>query len=64
MTKPPDRPEVSADTGRRRPDYVIEAWVSEELRDRIQRRGASLAEILQQADPQAREPDIELEAEP
>jgi hypothetical protein len=30
----------------RRPGYVIVAWVSEQLRDRIQRNGASLAQAL------------------
>jgi len=30
-----------------RPEYVIVTWVSEQLRDSIQRNGASLAEILQ-----------------
>jgi hypothetical protein len=30
-----------------RPGYVIVTWVSEQLRDRIQRNGASLAEALQ-----------------
>jgi hypothetical protein len=64
MRKPPDRSNVTADTGRRRPDYVIETWVSEQLRDRIERHGASLAEVLRQTDPQGREPDAELEAEP
>ena len=31
----------------RRPEYVIVTWVSGQLRDRIQRNGASLAEALQ-----------------
>ena len=31
----------------RRPEYVIVTWVSAQLRDRIQRNGASLAEALQ-----------------
>jgi hypothetical protein len=31
----------------RRPEYVIVTWVSEQLRDKIQRNGASLAEALQ-----------------
>jgi hypothetical protein len=30
-----------------RPSYVIVAWVSEQLRDKIQRNGASLAQALQ-----------------
>ena len=31
----------------RRPEYVIVTWVSAQLRDKIQRNGASLAEALQ-----------------
>jgi hypothetical protein len=34
----------------RRPEYVIVTWVSAQLRDRIQRNGASLAKILQVTD--------------
>ena len=64
MSKPPDKSAIAADAGRRRPDYVIETWVSQQLRDRIQRQGASLAEVLQQTDAQTAEPDAELEAEP
>ena len=33
--------------GPRRPDYVIEVWVAQELRDRVRRNGISLAEALQ-----------------
>jgi hypothetical protein len=52
--------------GSRAPDYVIELWVSPELRDRDPGRPLSLAEALEvghgDAAGPAREP--ELEAEP
>ena len=38
------------------PDYVVVTWVSEQLRDRAQRNGASLAEALQTGKKQDREP--------
>jgi hypothetical protein len=60
MKRPSEPP--ASEAGYRRPDYVIETWVSEQLRNRMQRHGASLAEVFRQADPQAREPDTELEA--
>jgi hypothetical protein len=40
----------------RRPGYVIVAWVSEQLRDKIQRNGASLAEALQATGREVPEP--------
>ncbi len=51
------------------PEYVIVTWVNEQLRDRIQRYGASLAEIHQARDRQgsapAADPRLEdREAEP
>jgi hypothetical protein len=65
MTQPQagdaDRPQR---TGRRPPEYVIETWVSEQLRNRIQRNGMSLAQALQVEDTLARAPQAELEAEP
>jgi len=50
--------------GTRPPEYVIVTWVSEQLRDRIQRNGKSLAEALQAPDTQKSPPEAELEAEP
>jgi len=55
--------------GYRPPEYVIVTWVNEQLRDRIQRNGASLAEIHQARDRQgsalAADPRLEdREAEP
>jgi len=41
--KAADYPQVPG----RRPEYVIVTWVSAQLRDRIQRNGASLAEAVQ-----------------
>ena len=51
----------------RRPEYVIELWVSEQLRERIRHNNAGLAHDHQ--DPRRRgdrkaEPQPELEAEP
>jgi hypothetical protein len=52
-----------------RPEYVVEVWVSKQLRDRIQRNKASRAERLQAANThithrQTRAPQADLEAEP
>jgi hypothetical protein len=43
---------------------VAVLWVSEQLRDRIQRNGTALAEALHAAHPQTRAPEPDLEAEP
>ena len=51
----------------RRPEYVIEIWVSEQLRERIMRNNAALAHDHQAARRRAgrkAEPQAELEAEP
>jgi predicted GIY-YIG superfamily endonuclease len=65
MTKPPDKSaSAAADAGRRRPDYVIETWVSEQLRDRIQRSGPSLDEALRTTNRPERESEPDLEPEP
>ena len=63
MKQPQDR-DAGHTPGTRPPEYVIELWVSRQLRDRIQRHGRSLAEALQAADTQARAPEPDLEAEP
>jgi hypothetical protein len=52
----------------RPPEYVVEAWISEQLRARIQRNTISHAERLQAANAhithrQARAPQADLEAE-
>ena len=47
MKPPQDKAAVRPQEPGRRPEYVIVTWVSEQLRDRIQRNGASLAGILQ-----------------
>jgi DNA-binding CsgD family transcriptional regulator len=55
----PDRP-----PGTRPPAYVVELWVSDQLRDRNQRNGRSLAEALQPPEVAQRElgePDLEAE---
>ncbi len=50
--------------GTRPPAYVVELWVSEQLRDRIQRNGWSLAEALRIADERPEQGEPDLEAEP
>jgi hypothetical protein len=68
MKQPPDRDVVGHPQGTRPPEYVIVTWVSAQLRDRIQRNGAALAQDRQ--DPgrhrhgRRAEPEAELEAEP
>ena len=54
----------NSDPGRRPPEYVIVAWASQQLRDRIQRTGLSLAEALQARDPPEPGPQKDPEAEP
>jgi hypothetical protein len=66
---PEDRAANHAPGRGRPPEYVVEAWVSKQLRDRIQRNKTSRAEPLQAANThithrQARAPQAELEAEP
>lgn len=56
------------DTGRS-PEYVVEAWISEQLRARTQRAKTSGAEPLQEVNThitrrQTRAPQADLEAEP
>jgi hypothetical protein len=45
-------------------EYVAVTWVSEQLRDQIQRNGTSLAKARQATDRQTRAPQPDLEAEP
>ena len=61
--KQPPRRNASPTPGTRPPEYVVETWVSKQLRDRIQRTGPSLAEALQAPDTQPRAPEAQLEAE-
>jgi hypothetical protein len=67
--QPHDRgPNHTQGTGRP-PEYVVEAWVSEQLRARIQRNKTTSAEPLQEAKThtthrQPRAPQADLEAEP
>jgi hypothetical protein len=46
MKPPQDKAAAHPQEPGRRPEYVIVTWVSAQLRDRIQRNGASLAEAL------------------
>jgi hypothetical protein len=61
MTQPPAH---NSDSGRRPPEYIIVAWASQQLRDRIQHAGLSLAEALRAADPPEPGPQPDPEAEP
>ena len=63
MKQPPDR-DASHPSGTRPPEYVVVTWVSKQMRDRIQRNGRSLAEVLQAKDTHNRTAEPDLEAEP
>ena len=63
MKQPPDRG-ASHPSGTRPPEFVVVTWVSEQIRDRIQRNGKSLAEALQAKETQNRAAEPDLEAEP
>jgi hypothetical protein len=56
----PQQPDVGPPPGARPPTYVVELWVSEQLRDRLQRNGQSLAEV-EDARRESGEPDLEAE---
>ena len=66
--KQPSTLDVHPLAGSRPPEYVIVLWTTEQLRDRLQRNNAALAQEL---DDRGRhrhgrtvEPDAEIEAEP
>ena len=67
MRRSPGR-DTNPEPGTRPPEYVIETWVSEQLRDRIQRTGRSLGEVLQELEAPAHDTDrsllADIEAEP
>ncbi len=67
MKQPPD-PGAHPLACLRPPEYVIELWVAKELRDRIRRNNAALAQERQDRGRQRHgrkaEPEAELEAEP
>jgi hypothetical protein len=67
MKQSPGR-DTNPEPGTRPPEYVIETWVSKQLRDRIQRTGRSLGEVLRAQETRARETDrsplADMEAEP
>ena len=66
--KHPPRRDASPPPGTRHPEYVLEVWVSPQLRDRIQHTGAAPAEAGRAGKGRPRErtsPQLEdLEAEP
>ena len=47
MTQQPPKDDDGHPPTGRPPEWVVVTWVSEQLRDRIQRNGRSLAEALQ-----------------
>jgi hypothetical protein len=63
MTQPPDRDAGHHPGTGRPPEYVVEAWVSHQLRDKVQRLAAD-STGTGKADIQRRAPEPELEAEP
>jgi hypothetical protein len=62
MKQPHDR-NASATPGIRPAEYVVEGWVSQQLKDKIRRLGAAPADPGQAGAPN-RAPEPELEAEP
>jgi hypothetical protein len=56
MKRPQDEEASHPLAGYRRPEWVIVTWVNEELRDRIQRNGAALADLSRAAKKQVLEP--------
>jgi hypothetical protein len=61
--KQPHQPDPSPPHGRRVPEYVVEVWVSQQLKERIRRLGLITADPGQRA-PQNEPSGAELEAEP
>jgi hypothetical protein len=61
--KQPRNRDATPTPGTRPPEYVIEAWVSEQLKDRIRRLGPAPA-APGRTGPQRQAPEPELEAEP
>jgi len=61
MKRPP-RPDPGPPPGTRPPEYVMEVWVSPQLKDRI--RPAATRAGQKQPHPQGKAPQLELEAEP
>jgi len=67
--QPHDRDASHPQSTSRPPEYVVEAWVSKQLRDLIQRNMPSRAEPPQEASThithtQTRAPQADMEAEP
>jgi hypothetical protein len=60
MKQPADR-DPSALPGTRPPEYVVKAWVSEQLKDKIQRLDAAPASAQRAEHRPAPEPDLEAE---
>ena len=62
--KPQRQTDPDPTPGTRPPAYVIELWISDQLRSRFQRNGQSLAEAHQLEDAQRQPGEPDLEAEP
>jgi hypothetical protein len=66
--KQPQEDDPSYSRGTRPPEYVIVTWISAELRDRLQRNNAALAQARQgrgtRAHGRKAEPEADREAEP
>jgi hypothetical protein len=60
MKQPPDR-DPSPRPRTRAPEYVVEAWVSAQLKDKIRRLDATPASSRQTGHERAPEPDLEAE---
>jgi hypothetical protein len=56
MRQPRDKDAGHPLAGYRPPEWVIVTWVNEELRDRIKRNGAALADMTQATNKQISEP--------
>ena len=63
MKQPQDEDAGHPLAGYRPPEWVIVTWVNKELRDRIQRNGAALADLSQLAGKQVPEPDTDPQLE-
>ena len=59
--KQPPGPDPSPRPGTRPPEYVVETWVSEQLKDKIRRLDATPAHSRQTGRERAPEPDLEAE---
>ena len=57
----PHQPDPSPPPGTRPPEYVIEAWVSAQLKDRIRRLAAHTGQRQRDLQDEVAQPDLEAE---